>query len=161
MHLVMLKRFINKLKKQPSSRKVAPDWRQVTGGPLKGHYLYLDPQATSWQLEMMTGEFDAFIYKALGSPEHFEGAIIWDIGAHIGYHTLCFSSLVGPSGKVICFEPNHFNAERLQQNLDENRDLSRRVTLMTCALSNEDGQAPFVFNDMVDTGESSDRKSVV
>ncbi len=43
--------------------------------------------------------------------------IVVDIGAHVGYYTWLFSKLVGPSGKVISYEPSPENFQILVQNL--------------------------------------------
>jgi FkbM family methyltransferase len=49
--------------------------------------------------EFSEGECD--IFRALiGS-----GAVVLDVGANIGAHTLCFARIVGPTGAVLAFEP--------------------------------------------------------
>jgi FkbM family methyltransferase len=45
------------------------------------------------------------------------GDVVWDIGAHVGYFTLLLSHLVGPSGKVVAFEPVSDNRLRLEESL--------------------------------------------
>ena len=42
------------------------------------------------------------------------GDTILDIGAHIGFYSKLFSSFVGPNGKVLAFEPDPVNFERLK-----------------------------------------------
>ena len=46
-----------------------------------------------------------------------EGDTVIDIGAHIGLYSVFLSKLVGPSGKVICFEPHEQVVKRLYNNL--------------------------------------------
>ncbi|MFZ0036761.1 MAG: FkbM family methyltransferase [Candidatus Acidiferrales bacterium] len=50
---------------------------------------------------------------ALLSP----GDVYVDVGAHIGYHAVWASSLVGPTGKVFAFEADPANFARLSENL--------------------------------------------
>jgi len=48
------------------------------------------------------------------------GAAILDIGANIGYYSLLFAKLTGPSGQVFAFEPDPYSYDLLQQNILEN-----------------------------------------
>lgn len=48
------------------------------------------------------------------------GATILDIGAFIGTHTLAFSSMAGPRGHVISFEPRAETFELLKKNIELN-----------------------------------------
>jgi len=131
-------------------------WLEVIGGPLQGHYMLLNLSSTAiWQKEMQEGSYDSFIYEVLDEFGPITGATIWDIGAHIGYHSLAFAALVGPSGHVVAFEPNPYNSERLGQHLERNEDLGKRITLKTCALSNVDGEEDFIFSPEIDDGRSS------
>jgi FkbM family methyltransferase len=83
------------------------------------------------------------IYEPLETSivEHLvtPGDVVLDIGAHIGYYTLLFSSLVGESGKVFAFEPDQANFRVLEKNVAINR-LSN-VTLVQNAVSNLNGIA--------------------
>jgi FkbM family methyltransferase len=131
-------------------------WHEVIGGPLKGHVMLLNMSSPAiWQKEMQEGSYDSFIYEILDEFGPIRGATIWDVGAHIGYHSLAFAALVGPSGHVVAFEPNPYNIKRLNQHLERNEDLGKHITLMTCALSNMDGEEDFVFSPEIDDGRSS------
>ncbi|HEU4597925.1 MAG TPA: FkbM family methyltransferase, partial [Pyrinomonadaceae bacterium] len=70
-------------------------------------------------------------------------------------HSLCFAALVGPQGRVISFEPNPHNVARFRLHLERNPQLAERITLMTSAVSNVDGEATFEFSSNVDDGTSS------
>ena len=134
----------------------APRPRQLRGGPLQGRALLIDPDsAIEYQSKITEGSYDHFFYEALEESGGIADARIWDVGAHVGYHTLAFAALVGPRGRVVAFEPNPYNAERIQQNLELNPDLSERIVLMACALSNNDGETPFVFSPELASGRSS------
>jgi FkbM family methyltransferase len=49
------------------------------------------------------------------------GDVCWDIGANIGFCTCLFASLVGPTGRVMAFEPAPSSREFLRRNLELNR----------------------------------------
>jgi len=49
------------------------------------------------------------------------GASVVDVGAHIGYYTLLFARLVGPTGRVVAFEPDPENFGLLERNVALNR----------------------------------------
>src|SRR3989338_1456585 len=68
-----------------------------------------------------------------------KGAVVYDIGAHAGFHTLLVSSLVGPAGKVFAFEPSPRNARYLRKHLEINH--CDNVTVIEAAVAEEDGTA--------------------
>jgi FkbM family methyltransferase len=70
-----------------------------------------------------------------------EGMTVLDIGANIGYFTVQLSTLVGPHGRVIAFEPQPFLLGELRANLTLNR--CENVVIMPCALSNAAGRTTF------------------
>lgn len=134
---------------------VKPEWREVKSGPFKGGQLFVAAESFSGWNEMISGSFDSFIYKELISCCNVEGAVFWDIGAHFGYHSFSFASLVGENGHVYSFEPNPFNATRFLMHLEKNACLAGRITLNTFALSDTDGETTFVFSSDVDGSCSS------
>lgn len=69
------------------------------------------------------------------------GEVVWDIGAHHGFVTLCASRNVGPEGVVHAFEPSASNRAALSRHVRWNR-LSN-VRLHPFALSNFDGECCF------------------
>jgi len=113
--------------------------------------MYL-PQATAggWR-EMVEGKFDDFLYAALQSRREVKGLVCWDIGAHIGYHSLGLAAL---GAQVLAFEPNKANAARLKQHLEKNQDLAKRIRLREEALSDGDGEVTFVQCRDISTGSS-------
>lgn len=70
------------------------------------------------------------LYRKLVRP----GAVVLDVGANIGAHTLPLAALVGPSGTVIAFEPTKFAFEKLRRNLELNPELRQRVRSLQMAL---------------------------
>jgi FkbM family methyltransferase len=65
-------------------------------------------------------------------------ALVLDIGANIGAHTLTLAELVGPAGRVIAFEPTDYAFTKLSRNLALNPELARRVTARHCFLAGTD-----------------------
>ena len=69
------------------------------------------------------------------------GWTVIDAGANIGYFTLLASRLVGPSGRVIAFEPDPTNFEYLVRNIRANG--CANVQAERLALSDRTGSLPF------------------
>jgi len=61
------------------------------------------------------------------------GSVFYDVGSNIGYHSLIASRIVGPTGRVVAFEPMRCNIERLRRNLALND--AHNVTVVECGLS--------------------------
>lgn len=132
-----------------------PRWVTVAAGPLKGGELYLATEATdTWRL-MASGIADEFLFSALVEAGPLQGTSIWDIGAHFGYHSLCFAALVGQGGRVISFEPNPANLERFRMHLGRNPALAERVQLESAAVADKAGEATFILSDVIESGGSS------
>lgn len=102
-------------------------------------------------VEAKWGKFMVFPNDALGQrlmeekdfEPHFyqltknvikEGSICLDCGANLGYHTVCLSRQVGPSGKVVSFEPLRLIFQQLNGNVFLNN--LRNVTCINAALGN-------------------------
>ncbi|HXT22791.1 MAG TPA: FkbM family methyltransferase [Thermoanaerobaculia bacterium] len=66
------------------------------------------------------------------------GDSVFDIGANVGFHTLLFSRLVGPRGRVTAFEPLDRNLEYLSRHLQLNA--AENVAVIPVALSDEPGR---------------------
>lgn len=64
-----------------------------------------------------------------------EGDRVIDIGANLGYYTVPFSDLVGPSGRVLAVEPVGLFREILAKNLAHRSN----VDVLACALGEDDG----------------------
>lgn len=129
-----------------------PYWSTISKGPLTGMRYYVSDK---WG-EMINGNYDNFIFKSLADNGiDLEGKTVWDVGAHIGYHTLAFSKLVGKDGKIVSFEPNPYNLERLRLHLQKNPQYSGNVEIFDIALSESDGYHSFVLNKNVDNAKSS------
>ncbi len=69
------------------------------------------------------------------------GQVVYDIGANVGFYTLLASVLVGPTGKVLAFEPLPRNVDYLRAHLKLNH--CHNTTLVTAAVSDVMGTARF------------------
>ncbi len=74
-----------------------------------------------------------------------------DIGANSGDNSLVLGSLVGPSGKVICFEPDLVAFHLLNQNVRAN-NFSDFFDLFNFAASDRAGKASFISSPSHDNG---------
>jgi len=100
-----------------------------------GHRMFLD-------------SLDSLNLSAPGVYEPFEvkivkeiiknGDTVLDIGANIGYYTLIFGRLVGPSGKVIAFEPDPDNFAILKMNVKMNG--YKNIILINKAVTDRTGK---------------------
>lgn len=67
------------------------------------------------------------------------GAIVWDIGANVGFYTKLFSEKVGTSGRIVAFEPSPKTFDILREATKDRPE----IVLHNVALSNESGHATF------------------
>jgi FkbM family methyltransferase len=74
-----------------------------------------------------------------------EGSCFVDIGANLGFVTLCAARAAGTSGRVFSFEPNVVLVERIRRMLEHNQITN--VTLFPYAAGNETGEIGFT-NDL-------------
>ena len=66
-----------------------------------------------------------------------EGAVVYDIGAHVGFYTLLASEIVGPRGKVVAFEPLPINIHYLREHLRLNQ--CENVIVVEAAVAEQTG----------------------
>lgn len=72
------------------------------------------------------------------------GDVVWDVGANVGFFTILAAHLVGPSGKVIAFEPDSNNITRLRANINLNG--LGNVEIIEKAVTDSVGEIEFFFN---------------
>lgn len=104
-------------------------------GQRRGTQVTVRRRGIVWALDLTEG-IDLSIYL-LGSFEPSvvrtylrlvrPGDIVLDIGANVGAHTLPLARAVGPTGRVVAFEPTAWASAKLRANLDLNPDLAGRV----------------------------------
>lgn len=105
--------------------------------------IYTDPGDTVNLLQNREyEEGETNLFKKIIKP----GWNVIDCGAHIGYHTLEFSRLVGKTGKVYAFEPAPITFYFLKKNIEVNR-LSENVSCFNVAVSDKSGKSELVIAD--------------
>jgi FkbM family methyltransferase len=138
------------VKRRLDERKLQPGWTKIRAGVLEGAELLL-PQGTSIWAQFIAGDYDQFLIDALLASHNPRGKVVWDIGAHVGYHSLAFAAM---GADVVAFEPNATNVTQLELNLKRNPSLGSRVRHLLVAVSDADGQISFKQSDDL-SGEST------
>ena len=96
------------------------------------------PQKIPFEFSSFPEEPDAiesYTAKFMPSP----GDLVFDIGANCGVSVHHFSKLVGPTGRVIAFEPDSINYAVLLRNIE--RHALKNVTALKMAVSDANGKA--------------------
>jgi FkbM family methyltransferase len=70
------------------------------------------------------------------------GDVVYDLGANIGWYSLLAAKAVGPSGRVLAFEPSLLNAALVQQNAAGNH--FQNVSVVAAAATDQDGWMTFL-----------------
>lgn len=130
-----------------------PRWNTLNYKPLNGIKIFFD-QTGPWQSKMIDNSYDTYLFDRVRKMD-LKNKVIFDIGAHIGFHSFYFSRLVGPGGKVYAFEPNKYNLERFGLILDNNKDLKQNISIFDSAISDKTGISEFNINSDVESGRSS------
>jgi FkbM family methyltransferase len=133
-----------------------PHWYTFNQGRLNGISLLLTAQ---YQQYFPAGEYDTELFDDLDQQDA-GGKTIFDIGGFMGVSSMLFAQLVGSSGRVVCFEPNPWNRQRISSNLSRNPNLAKNISLYGLALGDTSGKMEMLFSDNVDTGFSSTSQSV-
>jgi FkbM family methyltransferase len=70
------------------------------------------------------------------------GAVLYDVGANIGWYSLLAARAIGPQGRVLAFEPALENAALAQQNAAVNG--LQNILVVALALTDAEGWMPFL-----------------
>lgn len=106
---------------QKSLRFVLPSdflvWAVIRCGPGKGLWIHLNPR---FEMEYLEGNYESAVWRILQS--HLKpGAVLYDVGAHIGLFSLIAARDLGVQGSVFVFEPDPSNLRRIKENASRNR----------------------------------------
>lgn len=118
-------------------------WRPLTilSGAGRGMRINLHGSAVAFA----TGVAERPLQGALAA-ELRPGATFFDIGANVGYVTLIAARLVGPSGRVVAFEPVPENVAAIRENLALNG--IDWVEVHETAVARERGRAALIISDV-------------
>jgi FkbM family methyltransferase len=118
---------------------------RIGSGPLAGKTWIRF--ARTFVNEYLDGSHEQLVQQALIA--HLKpGMVFYDVGAHGGFFTLLGAELVGPSGKVVSFEPHPKTSTCCQGQIEANN--FRNVTVVTAAVADRIGEARFADNDWSD-----------
>jgi FkbM family methyltransferase len=112
-------------------------WVNVPAAFGKELALYLDPR---FEMHYATGKYELPVQQALSAHVH-PGAVVYDVGAHIGIVSMFCSQLVGPTGHIFAFEADPENAKHIETHLRRNR-LST-ISVVPCAVWSSERQLRF------------------
>jgi FkbM family methyltransferase len=112
----------------------------VVRGPARGLRFKLD-LLRGGENAYWLGRYEAAVVRILAGVCK-AGWTVWDVGACIGFYSAFFARLVGPSGRVVSFEPHPSNLERTKANVELNR--FRNVTFMNVAIGGPLGRVDLV-----------------
>ncbi len=107
----------------------------ILKGPLKGKRWLLATRINFFLGSYEPEQTEAFVRAV--QP----GAVVYDVGAHVGYYSLLASHLAGASGRVIALEPSPRNLQVLRTHIELNR--AANITVLETALSDHPGEARF------------------
>ena len=148
---IIIKSFIYKYIKWMANkilpRKYSPSWKDVNNGTLKGITIYTTKDSPID--DMFEKNHDTIMFSYIK-----EGMNIFDVGAHVGYDSMCFAK-ISKTGKIISYEPNVFNLERMKLILSKNKDLEKNIKVHNLALSDTQKEVDFIFTDNIEGGTSS------
>jgi FkbM family methyltransferase len=114
---------------------------KVAAGDLEGYTILLDMQVDKdYWLGTYEPELQSTV-RELIPP----GAVIFDVGANIGYVSLLLAKAAGEAGKVFAFEALPSNVDQLRRNVALN-NMQAQVTVIDCAVTRASGPVSFLVH---------------
>jgi FkbM family methyltransferase len=124
-----------------ASRSLREREVKILDGPGRGLRINLHGSAVTFA----TGTAERPLQEAL-ARELKPGATFYDIGANIGFVTLIAARLVGPTGRVVAFEPVPKNVAAIRENLALNG--IDWVEVRETAMARHSGSASLIVSDV-------------
>jgi FkbM family methyltransferase len=123
---------------------------KIAAGDLAGYTFLLDMQT---EKDYWLGTYELALQAALRDLIQ-PGAVIYDIGANIGYVSLLLAKATGEKGKVYAFEALPENAERWHKNVLLNR-MEDRLSLFHGAVAQTTSQVRFLVHTSGGMGKAA------
>ena len=114
---------------------------KVAAGDLAGYSILLDMQIDK---DYWLGTYEPELQAALRELIQ-PGAVIYDVGANIGYVSLLLAKAAGPAGHVYAFEALPGNVEQWRQNVALN-GMEARLSLFAGAVTQSVGPVRFLVH---------------
>lgn len=124
----MLKQLLRSALRYVPDGSVMP----VLSGPLRGTRWLIRSGTLGYWLGTYEPQMQQLLHRLL-----IPGQIFYDVGAHAGFHTLLAARLVGPSGRVVAFEPHPANVANLRHHVTLNR--ASNVVVVEAAAADRSG----------------------
>lgn len=102
---------------------------RIDSGPLAGYWINLESGAARGYpsiRQYQKGSYEPLVAAVIDRYCR-PGAVVCDIGAHLGYFSLLMAQRIGRNGLCLAFEPNQANYARLMQTVAANRLDNLRV----------------------------------
>ncbi len=122
----------------------------VAAGGLAGATLLLDLQE---EKDYWLGTYEPELQSTVAELVH-PGAVVYDVGANIGYISILLARSIGEKGRVFAFEALPANLERLRTNLALN-GLQDRVQVVAAAVTNCSEPVQFLVGPSGGMGKAS------
>jgi FkbM family methyltransferase len=106
---------------------------QIGSGIGKGLFINVGGSAAAYVLGTFKPELQDFLSSTVK-----EGSVFFDVGANVGFFSLLAARLIGPKGKVICFEPLPDNLLKLQENVTRNQLCNVQILPLALGAVNEE-----------------------
>jgi FkbM family methyltransferase len=132
--------------------------KNVVGLIVTGHLRGYKWVVKSGSIENIIGNYEQKKVELFVTQIH-EGNVVLNVGANIGYFSLLFSHLVGPTGFVYSFEPLPRNVDYMRTNLILNN--IRNVTIVESAVAFKEGNESFAFGDDHSQGHISSQGDLI
>lgn len=139
------------LEMSPAEHTVTPPIHTFTEGRMAGLSLYL---AEHYKKTFEHGDYDGELFSSFIKLAP-ASSTVFDLGGFMGVSSLLFARYTGEGGRVYCFEPNPYNANRIRKNLSLNPAESKKIRVLPFAVGNQNTNTTFLLSRMVDDGRSS------